>query len=191
VSPCQRVSRYARFVLWAGGKAHEPLGYFTFEKEDLGGSNPKLVTREANGVKWKAKPGLEARSEAVAARLVWAAGYYANEGYFVSDMRIEGMPARLHRGLKAGRAGRRRAKVRLKRETEEKKKTGIWQWGKVGFAGSREWNGSRVLMAHIGNWDRFAPKTTSTPTAALDSSDGLGGAPSISKRQHGPLLCTW
>jgi hypothetical protein len=41
--------------------------------------------------------------------------------------------------------------VRLKREDE--KKIGIWQWDKVGFAGSREWNGLRVLMALIGNWD--------------------------------------
>jgi hypothetical protein len=39
----------------------------------------------------------------------------------------------------------------LKREDE--KKIAIWQWDKVGFAGSREWNGLRVLMALINNWD--------------------------------------
>jgi len=73
-----------------GGKAHEPHGPFTFEREDQDGSNRKCVVRDVNGVKWKAKVGLEARSETVAARLVWAAGYYANEDYFVSDMRIGG-----------------------------------------------------------------------------------------------------
>jgi hypothetical protein len=38
-------------------------------------------------------------------------------------------------------------------EREDETKIGIWQWDKVGFAGSREWNGLRALMALISNWD--------------------------------------
>src|SRR6266853_5103992 len=34
-----------------GGKAHQPNGTFTFEKEDLDGSNPKFVVRDQDGVK--------------------------------------------------------------------------------------------------------------------------------------------
>jgi len=134
-----------------GGKAHEPHGPFTFEKEDLDGTNPKFVVRDPEGVKWKVKLGLEARPETVVTRLVWAAGYYANEDYFVPDMRIAGMPAHLHRGQKLIGAGGEVHNVRLKREDE--KKIGIWQWDKVAFAGSREWNGLRVLMALVNNWD--------------------------------------
>jgi hypothetical protein len=134
-----------------GGEAHQPHGPFQFEKEDLDGSNPKFVVRDADGVKWKVKLGLEARPEVAGARLVWAAGYRVNEDYFVRDIQIDGMPARLHRGQKLVGAGGTAHNVRLKREDE--KKVGIWQWDKVGFAGSREWNGLRVLMAVIGNWD--------------------------------------
>jgi len=99
-------------------------------------------------MKWKVKLGLEARPETVVTRLVWATGYYVNEDYFVRDMRIESMPAHLHRGqCLIGPGG----DVRLKREDE--KKIGIWQWDKVAFAGSREWNGLRVLMALMNNGD--------------------------------------
>jgi hypothetical protein len=134
-----------------GGKAHEPHGSFTFEKEDLDGSNPKFSVRDGDGVRWKVKLGLEARPETVATRLVWAAGYSVNEDYFVPEIKIDGMPAHLHRGQKLIGPGGAARNVRLKREGE--KKIGIWQWDKVGFAGSREWNGLRVLMALIGNWD--------------------------------------
>jgi hypothetical protein len=136
-----------------GGRQHEPHGPFTFVKEDLDGTNPKFVVRDTDGVKWKVKMGLEARPETVATRLTWAAGYYANEDYFVPDIRVDGMPAHLHRGQKLlGPAGAVH-NVRLKREPADEKKIGIWQWDKVGFAGSREWNGLRVLMAVINNWD--------------------------------------
>jgi hypothetical protein len=134
-----------------GGKAHEPHGPFKFQKEDLDGSNPKFVVQDRDGVKWKVKVGLEARPETVATRLVWAAGYYVNEDYFLRDIQMDGMPAHLHRGQKLIGPGGTAHNVRLKREDE--KKIGIWQWDKVGFAGSREWNGLRVLMALINNWD--------------------------------------
>lgn len=136
-----------------GGEAHQPRAPFTFDKEDLDGSNPKFVVRDANGVKWKVKLGLEARPETVAARLVWAAGYFANEDYFLHDMRIAGMPGRLHRGQKLVGPGGVVQNVRLKREPDGDKKLGIWQWDDVTFAGSREWNGLRALMALLDNWD--------------------------------------
>jgi hypothetical protein len=33
------------------------------------------------------------------------------------------------------------------------KKIGVWHWRNDPFAGTREWNGLRVLMALINNWD--------------------------------------
>ena len=53
----------------------------TFVDEDLKGSNPKFVVRDAAGVKWKIKLGTEARPETAATRLVWAVGYSADEDY--------------------------------------------------------------------------------------------------------------
>jgi len=43
--------------------------------------------------------------------------------------------------------------VRLKREPDDRKKIGNWQWRNNPFSGTRELNGLRVLMAVINNWD--------------------------------------
>jgi hypothetical protein len=134
-----------------GGSAHQPHGPYTFVKEDLDGSNPKFVVRDSDGVKWKVKLGAEARPETVATRLVWAVGYSANEDYFVPDLRVANMPAHLHRGQKLIAPDGSVRNVRLKREDE--KKLGDWRWSDDPFAGSREWNGLRVMMAVINNWD--------------------------------------
>src|SRR5579871_4357738 len=83
-----------------GGEKDQPRGPFTFEKEDLKGSSPKFVVRDADGVKWKVKLGPEAQPEVPASRLVWAAGYFANEDYLVPVLRVENMQEHLHRGQK-------------------------------------------------------------------------------------------
>lgn len=134
-----------------GGKAHEPHGTFTFVKEDLDGTNPKFVVRDEDGTKWKVKLGNEARPETVASRITWAVGYYANEDYFVPCLHVEGMPAHLHRGQKLVARDGSVSNVRLKREDE--KKVSTWAWRQGPFAGTRELNGLRVVMAVINNWD--------------------------------------
>jgi hypothetical protein len=136
-----------------GGKDHEPHGPFAFVKEDLAGTNPKFVVTDSDGAKWKVKLGLEARPETVAARLVWAAGYFTNEDYFVPEMQVGGMPQQLHRGQKLIGPGGTVHNVRLKREEKAEKKAGNWQWHDSQFNNTREWNGLRTLMALINNWD--------------------------------------
>jgi hypothetical protein len=137
-----------------GGKAHEPpRGVYTFVKEDLDGSNPKFVVRDQNGVKWKVKLGEEARPETAATRLVWAAGYFANEDYFLGTLRVEKMPAHLHRGQNRVSPDHSVHDVRLKRESKKEDKTGTWKWRRDPFTGTHELNGLRVVMAMINNWD--------------------------------------
>ncbi len=80
-----------------GGQSHVPEGTYTFDKEDMQGSNPKFDVVDQNGVKWKVKLGDEARPETVASRLIWAVGYFTNEDYFVPVLRVQKMP-HLHRG---------------------------------------------------------------------------------------------
>src|SRR5215472_7399152 len=80
-----------------GGEAHVPRGTFTFEQEDMNGSNPKFDVVDQDGVKWRVKLGDEARPEVVASRLVWAVGYFANEDYFMPALRVQNM-GHLHRG---------------------------------------------------------------------------------------------
>lgn len=135
-----------------GGKAHVPHGPFTFIREDLDGSNPKYDVRDARGVKYKIKLGVEARPETVATRLIWAIGYHADEDYFLPEVQVKNVPKHLHRGRNLIGPGGVLHNVRLKR-TEDEKKRDIWRWRDNAFAGTRELNGLRVLMAVINNWD--------------------------------------
>jgi hypothetical protein len=164
--PAVEVTGSAPVVLWRnptdiatrdlffgpGGKKHEPHGPFTFVEEDMDGTNPKFVVHDEDGVKWKVKMGNEARPETVASRLVWAAGYTANEDYFVGELHVEGMPAHLRRGQNLVKAGTVH-NVRLKRHLKGEEKAGEWHWRDNPFRGNRELNGLRVMMALINNWD--------------------------------------
>jgi len=136
-----------------GGEEHQPPNRVTFLKEDRGGSNPKFVVQDQAGVKWSVKLGVEARPETVAARLVWAVGYFANEVYFLRDLQVLGLPGHLHRGQKQVGPDGLVHNARLKRYVEGQEKLGNWRWRQDPFSGTRELNGLRVLMALINNWD--------------------------------------
>jgi hypothetical protein len=138
-------------VYGRGGKEHEPHGPFTFEDEDMEGTNPKYNVRDQDGVKWKIKLGVEARPETVATRFVWAVGYHTEEDYFMPEVQVNGMPKHVHRGQDLIEPGGVMRNVRLKRQ--EGKKVGTWKWHENPFTGTRELDGLRVMMAVINNWD--------------------------------------
>ncbi len=140
------------FFYGPGGKAHEPRGTFTFEKEDMNGTTPKFDVVDQDGVKWRAKMGPEARPETSASRLVWGVGYFANEDYFMPVLHIQKMQ-RLHRGRNLVSPDGTVHNVRLKRHLKDEKKIGEWSWSKDPFTGTPEWYGLRVLMAVMNNWD--------------------------------------
>jgi len=80
-------------------------------------------------------------------------GYFANEDYFLPHLHVTGLPAHLHRGGNmVGPDGEMR-NARLKRHLKGEEKVGGWAWRDDPFAHSREWNGLRVMMALISNWD--------------------------------------
>jgi hypothetical protein len=135
-----------------GSPSREPRGPFTFIKEDTGGSSPKYTVSDSRGVKWKIKLGLESRAETAASRLVWAAGFFANEDYLVPELRVEGLPGHLkrHKLIEPGGVMRN---ARLKRESPDEEKAGEWKWRDNPFRDTREWNGLRAVMALLNNWD--------------------------------------
>ncbi len=136
-----------------GGQEHQPHSTFTFVKEDLKGTNPKVVVKDEDGVKWTVKLGDEARPETVASRLVWAVGYFANEDYFLQELTVQGMPARVKRGKKWISPDGLIYDARLKRHLAGEEKIGQWKWRDNPFVDTRELNGLRVMMALINNWD--------------------------------------
>ena len=137
-----------------GGRGHQPGATgFEFIKEDLQATNPKFTVRDGSGAKWKIKLGEEARPETAATRLVWAVGFHTDEDYFLPEVQVSGLPAMVHRGKRFITPDGTMHGARLERETEGEKKAGVWKWKEAPFAGTREWNGLRVMMALINNWD--------------------------------------
>jgi hypothetical protein len=136
----------------AGGKEHQPAGKFTFVKEDKQGTAPKFEVVDEQGVRWKAKLGEETRSETAATRLVWAAGYFTDEDYYLQELRVENMQ-KLARGRKFVSADGLVRGVRLERSVKGQKKAGNWSWFKNPYIGTKEFNGLRIMMALLNNWD--------------------------------------
>jgi len=137
----------------AGGRAHQPpAGVFRFVKEDREGTSPKFDIEDNEGVEWKVKLGEESQAETAATRLLWAAGYFADEDYYVPELRVEGI-GKLHRGGKYVFDGGVIHGARLERHIKGQKKAGNWSWFENPYVGTKEFNGLRTLMALVNNWD--------------------------------------
>lgn len=135
-----------------GGRARQPGKKFIFVSEDKGGSTPKFVVRDENGVEWKVKLGHEARPEVAATRLLWAVGYHTDEDYLVPLMRVENLRG-VNRGRRWINADGSIRNARLERMSPHVKWKGPWRWRDEQIEGTRELNGLRVMMALVNNWD--------------------------------------
>jgi len=133
----------------AGGRAGQPKAPFHFIEEDRGGSNPKFIVTDASGARWKVKLGEEARPETAATRLLWAAGYFTDVDYYFPQFHVSGLQ-KLNRGMKYVSPDGTIHGGRFERSF---KKIDDWSWFENPFIGSREFNGLRVMMALINNWD--------------------------------------
>jgi hypothetical protein len=138
----------------AGGKAHapDPTGTFTFIREDPAGSNPKFEVADGQGVEWKVKLGQEPQPETATTRFLWAAGYFADEDYYMAELTVKGLPT-LRRGQELVSSGGIVHGAKLERKRTTVKKLGDWDWFDNPFLGQRELNGLRVMMSLLNNWD--------------------------------------
>ena len=126
--------------LGPGGVSMKPdLSRVTFIKEEKGGYSKKYRVKDGRGRTWVAKIGKEAQSETAAVRLVWAVGYVTEINYLVPRLTIEG------KGTFEN--------VRLEARPENVKRFDEWRWAENPFAGKRELQGLKVLMALLENWD--------------------------------------
>ncbi|MBS1803121.1 MAG: hypothetical protein JST28_07115 [Acidobacteria bacterium] len=132
-----------------GGENNQPVPPFKFESEDIAGTNPKFNVRDSHGTKWRVKLGDEARPEVTASRLLWAVGYYADDDYSL-DADVQGL--QLTRGADMASDGHI-VDARFEKKPEGQKKIGTWSWKDNPFTGTKEFNGLRVMMAVINNWD--------------------------------------
>jgi len=142
----------------AGGKEHAPApnGSYTFVEEDMKQTSPKFDVVDAQGEKWRVKLGAEPQAETAATRLLWAAGYFADEDYYVAELKVQNLP-KLRRGQEFVSAdGTAVRGARLKRKSKNMRKLGDWSWFENPFVGTKELNGLRVMMCLVNNWDLAA-----------------------------------
>lgn len=126
--------------LGRGGAAMQPnLRRITLLEEEEGGYSKKFRIRDASGREWVAKVGKEAQSEAAAVRLLWAAGYETEINYLVPRLTIPG------KGTFED--------VRLEARPGSDKRFGEWKWEQNPFLGTREFQGLKVMMLLLENWD--------------------------------------
>jgi hypothetical protein len=131
--------------------APDPNATYTFVEEDMKGTSPKVRVKDAQGVEWKLKMGAEPQAETAATRLLYAAGYFVDEDYYATEVQVAGLP-KLKRGENFVSNGALHG-VRLERKIKGQKDVGNWDWFKNPFIGTREFNGLRVMMSLLNNWD--------------------------------------
>ncbi|HKE04281.1 MAG TPA: hypothetical protein VKE91_09485 [Blastocatellia bacterium] len=127
----------------AGGRAGAPDTSvpFTYVRRSKSGTQKKIIVKDVHGHEWTVKFGHEARPETAATRIVWAVGYHVDQDYFVPYARIVG-----EKDIEA-------CDVRFERRDDGYKETGHWSWKENPFVGTREFEGLKVVMALLKNWD--------------------------------------
>lgn len=137
--------------------APDPKARFKFLQKVTTGTQKKIIVKDESGREWTVKFGPEAKPETTAARLMWAAGYHADQDYFVSEARIEGYEEPIVRD------------VRFERRDDGSKEVGNWSWETNPFIGTPELEGLKVLVALLKNWDL---KTSNNKIAVLAKPNG-------------------
>lgn len=127
--------------LGPGGAAMQPnLRRITFLEEDKGGySGTKYRIRDGAGREWVAKIGKEAQSETAAVRLLWAVGYETEINYLVPRLSIPG------KGTFED--------VRLEARPARDERHDEWKWEQNPFVGTRQFQGLKIMMLFLENWD--------------------------------------
>jgi hypothetical protein len=129
-----------------------PLTPFTFVEEVKTGVSPKFKVKDARGVVWSVKLGEEAQAETVATRLVWAMGYFADEAYYFDRVEVSNLP-RLTRGQNFVEGTNIVRGARFEPKRKDVQRGATWDWLENPFVGQREFNGLKVMMVLLANYD--------------------------------------
>jgi hypothetical protein len=126
--------------LGPGGSEMQPdLKKATFLGQQPGGNNLKYRIKDASGREWVAKIADESQSEVAAVRLLWGIGYKTEIDYLAPRMSI------------ANKGNYKN--VRMEARLDHIKRGERWSWIDNPFSTSKEFQGLKIMMALINNWD--------------------------------------
>ena len=114
---------------------------YEFIARDTSGMSPGFDVRDGQGRTWSAKLGVEAQSEIVASRILWAIGYHQPTMHYVPSWTLTGKES----------GPQPAARFRLDRSSE--KVVDDWSFRVNPFLGAREYHGLIVANLILNNWD--------------------------------------
>jgi hypothetical protein len=127
-------------LVGAGGEAMKPdLSRVTFIEVKTGGWSTKYRVNDGKGEEWVAKLSKEAQPETAANRLLWAIGYETEIAHLVPELVIQGKGTFKN--------------VKLEARPKDVKRDGLWTWANNPFVGKPEFQGLKIMMVLINNWD--------------------------------------
>lgn len=127
-------------LLGPGGETMKPdLNKVTYIEDRAGGYSKKFLVRDGAGNEWVAKLGKEAQPDTAANRLLWAVGFETEIAYLVPRLTIDG------KGTFEN--------VRLEARPKNIDRVGDWKWKSNPFSGTPQFQGLKVMMVLINNWD--------------------------------------
>jgi hypothetical protein len=162
-------------VAGPGGEEMKPdLSRVVFNGSEQGtqgtGYSVKWNVLDGSGKKWVVKLGNEARPETAAVRLAWAVGYVTEINYLVPCVQIVNAPKPRKKVDRC--EGNGFANVRFEARPKGYKRLDNWGWKDNQFAGTKELQGLKILMALMNNWDL---KDTNNKIIYVPGGDAAGG----------------
>jgi hypothetical protein len=114
---------------------------YTWIATDTTGFSPGYEVRGADGRVWDVKLGIEAQSEVVASRVLWAIGYHQPATYYVPAWQLAGGPGGLQQG------------GRFRLHAPDSEAVGDWSWADNDFIGTQPYHGLIVTNILLNSWD--------------------------------------
>src|SRR5579872_1785331 len=131
-----------------------PKPPFTFVREDLSGTQPKVFVTDAAGAMWNVKFGYEVRPESFCWRIIRACGYFAEPNFFVPAGRFEGFQQTKRHDPTLHPDGQfTDARFQYRDPNLIFLKDRNWRWDRPPWAGARELSGLKILIMLFSNYD--------------------------------------
>lgn len=130
-----------RDLYWGpGGQEMKPvLEKSQYIGRQTGGNNLKHRIKDGAGREWVVKVADESQPEIAAVRLLWGIGYKTEIDYLIPKLEI----------TKVGNYRNARFEAR----PENIKRLDRWSWTDNPFVGTNEFEGLKIMMAMLNNWD--------------------------------------